>query len=173
MTCTGFYGGVSGGPWIENYDRATGTGKVIGNTGGYNGGGNDANDDWVTYAPIYGKEAQSLFNDAAAHRTVGARPPYQPSTGSPVLPGSAGTWQHARLLASGDIRHSGHFDPTRLLASNSAWAHAQTITAGDYYIGNGATDDLVIRRSDDETTMYTATGATRPGNEHTLVAASP
>ncbi|MFD8214481.1 trypsin-like serine peptidase [Streptomyces sp. NPDC059697] len=173
MTCTGFYGGVSGGPWIENYDRTTGTGKVIGNTGGYNGGGNDANDDWVTYAPIYGKDAQSLFNDAAAHRTVGARPPYQPSAGSPVLPGSAGTWQHASLLASGDIRHSGHFDRTRqLLASNSTWTHAQTITADDY-TGNGATDDLVIRWSDDETTMHTATGVTRPGTERTLVATTP
>ncbi|MFE5086775.1 trypsin-like serine peptidase [Streptomyces mirabilis] len=108
MTCTGFYGGVSGGPWIEDYNRSTGTGKVVGNTGGYNGGGNDANDDWVTYAPIYGKDAKDLFNDAAAHRTVGARPPYHPSTDSPVLPGAAGTWQHARLLASGDFRHIGH-----------------------------------------------------------------
>jgi V8-like Glu-specific endopeptidase len=108
MACTGFYGGVSGGPWIEDYDRTTGTGKVVGNTGGYNGGGNDANDDWVTYAPIYGKDAKALFNDAAAHRTVGARPPYQPSTDRPVLPGSAGTWQHASLLASGGFRPTGH-----------------------------------------------------------------
>jgi len=91
MTCKGFYGGVSGGPWIEDYDRTTGTGKVIGNTGGYNGGGNDANDDWVTYAPIYGKDAQDLFKDAAAHRSVGSKPPYQPATDSPWLPGSAPT----------------------------------------------------------------------------------
>lgn len=110
MACTGFYGGVSGGPWIEDYDRTTGTGKVVGNTGGYNGGGNDANDDWVTYAPIYGKDAKALFNEAAAHRTVGARPPYQPSTDRPLLPGSAGTWQHTGLLASGDFRHTGHSD---------------------------------------------------------------
>jgi hypothetical protein len=110
MTCTGFYGGVSGGPWIEDYNRSTGTGKVVGNTGGYNGGGNDANDDWVTYAPIYGKDAKDLFNDAAAHRTVGARPPYQPSTDSPVLPGSAGTWTHARTITAGDFTGSNRFD---------------------------------------------------------------
>ncbi|MFD9286655.1 trypsin-like serine peptidase [Streptomyces mirabilis] len=80
MTCTGFYGGVSGGPWIEDYNSTNGTGKVIGNTGGYHGGGNDANDDWVTYSPIYGKDAQDLFADAAAHRKVDDnKPSHQPS----------------------------------------------------------------------------------------------
>ncbi|MDF3297369.1 trypsin-like serine peptidase [Streptomyces tropicalis] len=76
MLCTGFYGGVSGGPWIEGYDRATGRGRLIGNTGGYLAGGDV---DWVTYAPLYGKDAQALFADAAAHRPVGTRPPYHPA----------------------------------------------------------------------------------------------
>lgn len=68
MLCNGFYSGVSGGPWIKDYDAATRTGKVIGNTGGYYGGGDDANHSWITYAPVYGKDAQDLYDDAGAGR---------------------------------------------------------------------------------------------------------
>ncbi|MFF3405458.1 trypsin-like serine peptidase [Streptomyces sp. NPDC002742] len=210
MTCTGFYGGVSGGPWIEDHNSTNGTGKVIGNTGGYNGGGNDADDDWVTYAPIYGKDAQDLFADAAAHRKVDDdKPPYQPS-GDPWLPGAATTWQHADLMASGDFRQTGHsdmivvwsdgevtlypgnghggYDPERQLLDNYAgtttsglggehrildpnglWKHDAAMTTGDF-TGNGRTDDLVIRWSDGETTMYTDTLADRLGTERMLVA---
>ncbi|MFI1363308.1 trypsin-like serine peptidase [Streptomyces griseochromogenes] len=180
MTCKGFYGGVSGGPWIEGYNRTTGTGNVIGNTGGYFGGGDDANDDWVTYAPVYGKDAQDLFADAAAHRTVGPRPPYQPSTDGPALPGSASTWQHAKLLASGDFRHTGHSDMIvvwtdgkvtlypgdgqggfgsgqQLLAANGTWTHAETITAGDF---TGSSQfDLMVRWSDGEVTLFGDVGS--------------
>ncbi|MFF4017230.1 trypsin-like serine peptidase [Streptomyces sp. NPDC001843] len=180
MTCQGFYGGVSGGPWIEDYDSTTGTGKVIGNTGGYNGGGNDANDDWVTYAPVYGKDAQDLFADAAAHRDVDDhKPPYQAS-GDPWLPGSASTWQHARLLASGDFRQTGHSDmivvwtdgevslypgnghggydaERQLLAPSSTWTHAATITAGDFTGSNQF--DLMVRWSDGEVTLYGDVGS--------------
>ncbi|MEU6556362.1 trypsin-like serine protease [Streptomyces sp. NPDC046915] len=180
MTCKGFYGGVSGGPWIEGYNRTTGTGKVIGNTGGYNGGGNDADDDWVTYSPIYGKDAEDLFNDAAAHRLPDSKPPYQPSTDSPWLPGSALTWQHAKLLASGDFRRTGHSDmivvwadgavtlhpgnghggydtQRQLLAHNSTWTHAATITAGDF---TGSDQfDLLVRWSDGEVTLYGDVGS--------------
>ncbi|MFE9448803.1 trypsin-like serine peptidase [Streptomyces sp. NPDC006739] len=179
MTCKGFYGGVSGGPWIEDYDPATGTGKVIGDTGGYNGGGNDADDDWVTYAPVFGKDAQDLFDDAAAHRAVGAEPPYQPS-GAPWLPGAASTWQQARLLASGDFRHTGHSDMIvvwtdgsvtlypgnghggydtgrRLLAANGTWKDATTITAGDF---SGSDQfDLMVRWVDGEVTLYGDVGS--------------
>ncbi|MGW0971172.1 trypsin-like serine protease [Streptomyces sp. NPDC002516] len=188
MTCTGFYGGVSGGPWIEDYDRTDGTGKVIGNTGGYNGGGNDANDDWVTYAPVYGKDAQDLFADAAAHRKVAHdKPPYRPS-GAPWLPA---TWQNASLMASGDFRRTGHsdmiavwsagevtlypgdghggYDPERqLLPKNSTWKNAKTVTAGDF---TGSDQfDLLVRWVDGETTMYTDTLPNQLGAEHTLVA---
>ncbi|MEU5594828.1 trypsin-like serine protease [Streptomyces sp. NPDC020298] len=180
MTCTGFYGGVSGGPWIEDYNSTTGTGKVIGNTGGYNGGGNDANDDWVTYAPVYGKDAEDLFADAAAHRNVDDhKPPYQPSE-DPWLPGPASTWQHAKLLASGDFRQTGHSDmivvwtdgevtlypgngnggydtERQLLASNSTWTHAATITAGDFTGSNQF--DLLVRWSDGEVTLYGDVGS--------------
>ncbi|MFI1796705.1 trypsin-like serine peptidase [Streptomyces sp. NPDC020379] len=79
MVCGGFYGGVSGGPWITGYNPSTRTGKVIGNVGGYNGGGDDADDDSVSYSPFYGKDATDLFNDADAGRTVRRPHPYRPT----------------------------------------------------------------------------------------------
>ncbi len=42
MTCGGYYGGVSGSPASTDYQDDAHTGHVIGNLGGYNGGGNDA-----------------------------------------------------------------------------------------------------------------------------------
>ncbi|WP_327323747.1 trypsin-like serine protease [Streptomyces sp. NBC_01210] len=78
MACGGFHGGVSGGPWITDYDSRTRTGKVIGNTGGYNGGGNDQNVDWITYSPLYAADAQALYDDAVAGTKDAdiKRPPY-------------------------------------------------------------------------------------------------
>ncbi|OIK23306.1 hypothetical protein VT52_033460 [Streptomyces malaysiense] len=179
MTCKGFYGGVSGGPWIEGYDSATGKGRVIGDTGGYNGGGNDADDDWVTYAPLYGKDAQNLFQHAAAHQQLGKEAPYT-GTGDPWLPGSAGTWRKARLMASGDFRGTGHSDlvvvrtdgevtlypgdghggygtERRLMGPNGTWKNARTITAGDF---TGSDQfDLLVRWADGEVTLYGDVGA--------------
>jgi hypothetical protein len=63
MYCGGFYGGVSGGPWITSYDPATRTGRVIGDTGGYQGGGNVH---WITYAPVYGPPVLALYARAVA-----------------------------------------------------------------------------------------------------------
>ncbi|WP_274918261.1 trypsin-like serine peptidase [Streptomyces sp. WZ-12] len=82
MECNGFYGGVSGGPWISDYNPSTETGRVIGSVGGYNGGGNDANADNVTYSPLYGKDAQDLYNDANAGRAVLRPHSYDPATAS-------------------------------------------------------------------------------------------
>lgn len=79
MDCEGLSGGVSGGPWVSDYSPSARTGKVIGNVGGYNGGGNDANDDSVSYSPLYGKDAQDLYDDANAGRTV-----HRPHTYKPV-----------------------------------------------------------------------------------------
>ncbi|MCX4431599.1 trypsin-like serine peptidase [Streptomyces mirabilis] len=198
MTCTGFYGGVSGGPWIEDYNSTNGTGKVIGNTGGYHGGGNDANDDWVTYSPIYGKDAQDLFADAAAHRKVDDnKPPYQPS-GDPWLPGAATTWQHANLMASGDFRQTGHSDMivvwsdgevtlypgnghggndvgskglnwagTQMIKPNDLWKNATQIAAGRFAASKYVTD-LIVRWVDGELTLYTNVSAGTFGQEHQL-----
>jgi len=57
----------------------------------------------------------------------------------------------------------------RILDANKLWTHDTAMTTGDY-TGNGHTDDLVIRWSDGETTMYTDTLANRLGTEHMLVA---
>ncbi|RPF34732.1 hypothetical protein [Streptomyces sp. TLI_185] len=64
---------------------------------------------------------------------------------------------------------SGLGSEQRILDPNKTWTHDTAMTTGNYS-GNGRTDDLVIRWSDGETTMYTDTGATRLGTEHTLVA---
>ncbi|GAA1356543.1 trypsin-like serine peptidase [Streptomyces beijiangensis] len=63
MVCGGFYGGVSGGPWITSYEAATRTGTVIGNTGGYETGGRVH---WISYAPVYGRAALALYARAVA-----------------------------------------------------------------------------------------------------------
>nr|WP_237545099.1 trypsin-like serine protease [Streptomyces sp. SID4946] len=141
MTCKGFYGGVSGGPWIEGYDSATGRGKVIGNTGGYNGGGNDADDDWVSYAPVYGKDAQNLFQHASVHQQLGKNPPYSGTT-DPWLPGSASTWKKAALMTSGDFRGTGHSD---LIV---VWTDGEvTLYPGDGHGGYGTERRLMAPNS--------------------------
>ncbi|MGW5427167.1 trypsin-like serine peptidase [Streptomyces sp. NPDC004059] len=68
MTCGGYYGGVSGSPWITDYKDDARTGHVIGDLGGYNGGGNDANVDYISYAPAFGDDAAHLLADAVANR---------------------------------------------------------------------------------------------------------
>jgi V8-like Glu-specific endopeptidase len=75
MICGGYYNGVSGSPWIAHYNAATHTGQVIGEVGGRGGGGNDSDDDWVSYSPIYDRQLMSLYTDAVANRTS-RRGPY-------------------------------------------------------------------------------------------------
>ncbi|MET9856673.1 trypsin-like serine protease [Streptomyces sp. NPDC006450] len=179
MRCKGFYGGVSGGPWIKDYDAAGRTGKVVGNTGGYHGGGNDS---WVTYAPVYGKDAQDLYDDADAGRDPGSisRPPYRGSADSPLLPGLGDLWTHARQIASGDFTGSGRssllvvwtdgevtlfpgdgkggFLPERRLAApNAGWKPVATVTAGDF---TGSRQfDLMVRWSDGRMTLHEDVGS--------------
>ncbi|WP_406001049.1 hypothetical protein [Streptomyces sp. NBC_00829] len=147
---------------------------MIGNTGGYNGGGTDSEVDWITYAPVYGKDAQDLYDDAVAGRQPGARPPYQAST-DPHLPGGGELWKHARLLASGDFSQTGHsdllviwtdgettlypgdaqggFKPERqLLPKNDLWKNTGSITGGDFTGSNQF--DLMVRWNDGEVTLY-------------------
>ncbi|MET7350892.1 hypothetical protein [Streptomyces mirabilis] len=59
----------------------------------------------------------------------------------------------------------------RILDPNGLWKHDAAMTTGDF-TGNGRTDDLVIRWSDGETTMYADTLANQLGTEHMLVAAT-
>ncbi|MGK5640794.1 hypothetical protein ACSNOK_21140 [Streptomyces sp. URMC 126] len=51
------------------------------------------------------------------------------------------------------------------------WTHSTVMTTGDF-TGNSRTDDLVIRWSDGETSLYEDTGSERLGREHTLVPAT-
>lgn len=64
MVCAGYYDGVSGSPWIANYDAVKHTGTVIGSLGGRGGGGDDDDDDWISYSPAYGSELTSLYRKA-------------------------------------------------------------------------------------------------------------
>ncbi|WP_407841944.1 serine protease (plasmid) [Streptomyces sp. DSM 116496] len=184
MLCKGFYGGVSGGPWIKDYDAASRTGKVVGNTGGHHGGGNDS---WVTYAPVYGKDAQDLYDDANAGRDPGAltRPPYRGSADGPLLPGPGDLWTHARQIASGDFTGSGRssllvvwtdgevtlfpgdgkggFLPERRLAApNAGWKPVATLTAGDFTGSNQF--DLMVRWKDGRMTLHGDVGSNGLGS---------
>ncbi|MCP3760303.1 serine protease [Streptomyces sp. TBY4] len=184
MLCKGFYGGVSGGPWIKDYDAAKRTGKVVGNTGGHHGGGNDS---WMTYAPVYGKDAQALYEDANAGRDPGSlsRPPYRGSADGPLLPGPGSLWTHARHIASGDFTGSGRssllvvwtdgevtlfpgdgdggFLPERRLAApNAGWKAVATLTAGDF---TGSDQfDLMVRWDDGRMTLHGDVGANGLGS---------
>ncbi|MCU7729065.1 trypsin-like serine protease [Actinoplanes sp. KI2] len=64
MVCGGYFDGVSGSPWIAHYDAVRHTGQVIGEVGGRGGGGDDYDDDWISYSPVYGSELVSLYRRA-------------------------------------------------------------------------------------------------------------
>ncbi|MGW8500223.1 trypsin-like serine peptidase [Streptomyces sp. CLCI03] len=180
MECGGFHPGVSGGPWIKGYNPKTNTGQVIGNVGGVGGGG-DVH--WISYSPLYGKDAQDLYNDAnngIGEKNVHRPNPYQGATDGPVLPGSGETWKHAKQIASGDFSGTGHsdllviwtdgevtlypgdgnggFHPERqLLAPNAGWKPAATITAGDFTGSNQF--DLMVRWDDGRMTLHGDVGS--------------
>jgi V8-like Glu-specific endopeptidase len=65
MICGGYFDGVSGSPWIAHYNAARHTGQVIGEVGGRGGGGDDYDDDWISYSPMFGRELTSLYERAA------------------------------------------------------------------------------------------------------------
>ncbi|MFF9089936.1 trypsin-like serine protease [Streptomyces sp. NPDC014991] len=110
------------------------------------------------------------------------------------LKGKNDTWRGATLLTAGEYSGSAKWDlmvrwtdgeldsyvstgtsglgeERRILDKNDLWKHDTVMTTGEYN-GTGRTDDLVIRWSDGETTMYTDTRATRLGSEGTLVHAA-
>ncbi|MCE0447286.1 hypothetical protein LT493_32200 [Streptomyces tricolor] len=107
MTCGGYYGGVSGSPWITDYKDDARGGHVIGNLGGYNGGGNDANVDYISYATAFGADAANLLAHAVADRTPPADlPPYRGLKGHPcpAAPGAGGrprSWPVVTTPATG------------------------------------------------------------------------
>jgi V8-like Glu-specific endopeptidase len=57
MECNGFYGGVSGSPWLLNYNTTTHKGYINGVLGGYRGGGSVH---WVSYAAYFDQDVADL-----------------------------------------------------------------------------------------------------------------
>jgi V8-like Glu-specific endopeptidase len=60
--CAGFSTGTSGSPWDAAYNKRTGTGAVIGVTGGYQRGGKTSS---VSYSVRLGLAAQVLYKQAS------------------------------------------------------------------------------------------------------------
>ncbi|MFI9804536.1 FG-GAP-like repeat-containing protein [Streptomyces sp. NPDC052301] len=185
MTCGGYYGGVSGSPWITDYKDGAHTGHVIGDLGGYNGGGNDADVDYISYGTAFGADAANLLADAVADQAPPADlPPYRGLKGT--LPGGAARWRKAGLMTAGDYTGDHHDDllvvwsdggvtlypgngrsdfgaERRLRKADSAWTHVRALTGGDF-TGDGR-PDLLVGRSDGTVTLYPAVGASGLGRE--------
>ncbi|WP_051943888.1 trypsin-like serine peptidase [Streptacidiphilus rugosus] len=188
IDCRGFWDGVSGGPWMINFNGATG--DIIGNVGGLNGGGlanpNDPRYQEISYSPVYDDQIFSLYQQATAD-TGPTPPPPAYSMGDRAV------WQHARRVVAGDFTGHGraedmitvwsdgevtlyrgdgkaHFTgETRLLAPNSTWTHVVSVTAGAFTSGSAASD-LVVRWSDGELTLYTHVDSAGIGGEIQLAA---
>jgi V8-like Glu-specific endopeptidase len=63
IACPAFPGGTSGSPWLTAFDRATGTGTVIGVIGGYQQGGDTPD---VSYSPYFDDDVLTLYQQAVA-----------------------------------------------------------------------------------------------------------
>ena len=59
--CNSYRDGTSGGPWILDFNRVTGSGIVFGNIGGYERGGDFP---YLSYSPYYGSAVLRLFQQA-------------------------------------------------------------------------------------------------------------
>jgi hypothetical protein len=76
-------------------------------------------------------------------------------------------WSDGELSLYRDAGASSVGTETQLKSSNKLWTHASVMTAGSYT--QGQPNDLLVRWSDGETTLYTDTTTTL-GREHMLVA---
>jgi V8-like Glu-specific endopeptidase len=59
--CNSYQDGTSGGPWILDFNRVTGTGIVFGDIGGYEQGGDYP---YLSYSPYYSSSILHLFQQA-------------------------------------------------------------------------------------------------------------
>ncbi|MCX4882457.1 sialidase family protein [Streptomyces sp. NBC_00847] len=173
MDCGGFYGGTSGSPWITGLNERTGSGTVIGDLGGYDGGGLENNSDRISFAATYDQRAVEIYDAAKTNTT-----PRQYPRGYSMYPTGGGLWQHAMKTASGDYTGDGKtdmiaiwsdgevtlytgngrggFSGERRMAKSSTWTHARTIAGGDFNGSNAS--DLMVVWSDGEVTLYTGNG---------------
>ncbi|MFE0192354.1 trypsin-like serine peptidase [Streptomyces sp. NPDC058989] len=176
IECAGFRSGVSGGPFLTDFDGRRG--KLIGAIGGYQTGGRY---DHISYSSQFDEDVFRLYRQAVD----GA----QPDTPSPL--GDATAWQHTKVMAGGRFHSSsvrngngdlivgrsdgevtlypgngayGFGKGVRLAAAGSTFRHAASLTAGDFT--GSATYDLVVRWSDGEVTLYKDVDeTTKLGNE--------
>jgi hypothetical protein len=61
FVCPGFTDGTSGGPFLTDYDRASGTGTIIGVIGGYQQGGNSPG---ISYSSAFTASIRALYRYA-------------------------------------------------------------------------------------------------------------
>ena len=170
MDCGGFYGGTSGSPWITGLNKTTGSGTVIGNLGGYYGGGLENNSDRISFSTTFDQRALEIYGAAQNNTT----PPQYPR-GYSMYPTGGGVWQRAMKTASGDYTGDGRtdlivvwsdgtvtlytgdgnggFSGEHRIAKSSTWTHARTIAGGDF--NNDNASDLMVVWSDGEVTLYT------------------
>ncbi|MER5570350.1 hypothetical protein ABT083_29735 [Streptomyces goshikiensis] len=175
IACNGYAPGVSGGPFLRNFDGKRG--EIIGVIGGYKTGG-PTND--VSYSSQFDGEVTRLFNQAVKNET--------PDQGTRSELGTAGLWKHAVGAAAGTFHTSSQqngdsdlmvrwddgevtlypgdqnfgFYPgcqkdmpceTQLAKPNDLFKkYADLITAGDY--AGGAAYDLLVKWVDGEVTIY-------------------
>ncbi|WP_327324176.1 serine protease [Streptomyces sp. NBC_01210] len=190
IDCGGFYGGTSGSPWLANFDEKTKTGDVIGNLGGWNGGGLKNGSDRISFAPVYGDEVFKLYDDAVNNRT----PRRAPLSYSPYAQGGGELWEKARLMASGDYTGDGRADmivvwndgevtlyrgdgqggfsgENQLAPAESVFKYATVLTGGDF--AGGDLSDVTVRWKDGEVSLYADVSAgTRFTKETTLATPS-
>ncbi|WP_407288859.1 trypsin-like serine peptidase [Streptomyces sp. BP-8] len=167
IACDGFRSGVSGGPFLENFDGRRG--DLTGTIGGYKTGGPY---DHTSYTSQFDEDVLRLYRQAA----TGAPPDPEPSTGPSM--GSADTWTHARVMTTGRFRpasvrndvsdlivrwsdgelslYPGNgtygFGKDVQLVKDKTWQQAAVMTAGDFT--GGANDDLLVRWADGRLTLY-------------------
>ncbi|MFE0187909.1 trypsin-like serine peptidase [Streptomyces sp. NPDC058989] len=167
IKCEGFRSGVSGGPFLEDFDGRRG--NLTGIIGGYQTGGLH---DHTSYSSQFDDDVLRLYRQAV----TGQPSDPDPDTGTSM--GSAETWTHARGMTTGrfltaSIRNNVSdlivrwsdgevslypgdgaygFGKDTQLVKDKAWQQAAVITSGDF-TGDGYYD-LLVRWTDGRLTLY-------------------
>ncbi|MGW7575678.1 trypsin-like serine peptidase [Streptomyces sp. NPDC054765] len=167
IKCDGFRTGVSGGPFLENFDGRRG--NLVGVIGGYKTGGPY---DHTSYTSQFDKDVFQLYRQALTGT------PSNPDPGTSTSMGSADTWTHAKGMTTGRFHtapvgnsvsdlivrwsdgelslYPGNgaygFGKDIQLGKDKAWQQAAVITAGDFT--GDANYDLLVRWTDGGLTLY-------------------
>ncbi|QRX91130.1 trypsin-like serine peptidase [Streptomyces noursei] len=165
IKCDSFRAGVSGGPFLENFDGIRG--DLVGVIGGYKTGGAY---DHTSYTSQFDDDVFRLYNQAVNDAPV--------DTGAGAGMGSSGTWSHARAMTAGRFHtasvrnhtsdlivrwsdgevslYPGNgtygFGKDIQLAKDETWQQAKLIAAGDF-TGSGS-NDLFVVGTDGRVTLY-------------------